>query len=227
MFEMNEDLPPESTDVESGAFVELISTRLSEAYQALQEGCAECGIELQEPTETEWEEMRANDKALEARMEETELIRSARSYARSVELLLTQSPVWERKGKELAQATTLGIRSVEQGLSEVDLLADCRHVLGWYQYFIEVKFRRALHGLYTDRDDALEQQSGVHGSAKIALLAVERSRVALTSLLHLVGDDDGLLDLLAQLERIEREGRATFPGALGFVRPGFDENQNS
>lgn len=221
VFEMNESLSDEAADPENDAFWDTIASRFAAAHQMLVEGAAEHGLVLEEPTEAELAAYAREDDALQARLAENALIREADAYADTVELLFGETALWEAKGARLAQETELGIKTVEKGLSEVDLLADCRHVLGWYQHFIGIKFRRALQGLW--EDDGNELQSDANGSAKIALLAVERSRIALKSLLQLLGHEDILLDLLAALERIEREGRRCFPEADRFRRPGFDD----
>ncbi|GAB4092795.1 hypothetical protein [Flaviaesturariibacter terrae] len=223
VFEMNQDLPPEAEDPENEAFWQTIASRLAGSLRMLQEGAAGHGIVLSEPDSDEYAAYAQQQEELRARIDACPLVQAARRYGDTVELLFTHSGLWERKGRELAQETTLGIKSVGTSMSEVELLADCRHVLGWYQHFIEIKFRRALHGLWDDDEEALEPQSDANGSAKIALIAVDRSRLALTSLLRLAGEDDTVLDLLALLEVIGREGRALFPGADGFRRPGFDD----
>ncbi|RYZ19756.1 MAG: hypothetical protein EOO16_18990 [Chitinophagaceae bacterium] len=223
VFEMNEDLPPEAADPENEAFWQTLSDRFTESLHLLEEGAARHGIVLEEPTPEELVLHRQQEEETGRRLEDTPLLTAARTYADAVEILFTESDLWERKGAALTRETTLGIKTVEKGLRETELLADCRHVLGWYQHFIGVKFQRALHGLWEDGDEARAPQSDANGSAKIALLAVERSRLALTTLLSLVGEEDAVLDLLATLERIEKEGRNHFPNAGRFCRPGFDE----
>jgi hypothetical protein len=62
------------------------------------------------------------------------------------------------------------------------------------------------------------------GSAKIALIAMDRSISAWAGLREALGDDpDGILDLLAQLAAIRRQTEKIFPEARAFVRAGFDE----
>jgi hypothetical protein len=63
------------------------------------------------------------------------------------------------------------------------------------------------------------------GSAKIALIAMDRSIGAWSGLRTTLAGADGdeILDLLVQLAAIGRETEKLFPHARAFVRPGFDE----
>ena len=62
------------------------------------------------------------------------------------------------------------------------------------------------------------------GSAKIALIAIDRSIEAWIKLLQLLPDhEDAIIPLLAALQKIKKSGEAEFPDARKFVRPGFDE----
>jgi hypothetical protein len=62
------------------------------------------------------------------------------------------------------------------------------------------------------------------GSAKIALIAIDRSssawRVMQSSLLE---KTDSIKPMLVELERMRRAAEQTFPQARDFIRPGFDE----
>ena len=62
------------------------------------------------------------------------------------------------------------------------------------------------------------------GTAKIALIAMDRSISAWAGMRETLGDEaDRLLDLLAQLASLRRDAEDLFPEARAFVRPGFDE----
>ena len=63
------------------------------------------------------------------------------------------------------------------------------------------------------------------GSAKVALLGIDRSLVAWTRMRqHFPKRADNILDILVDLERLRRLTEKTFPNARAFKRPGFDEN---
>ena len=62
------------------------------------------------------------------------------------------------------------------------------------------------------------------GSAKIALIAVEKSKAAwLRFLTHFPEKEDEIITLLAILEKTGKALEQYFPDARAFVRPGFDE----
>ena len=62
------------------------------------------------------------------------------------------------------------------------------------------------------------------GSAKIALIAMDRSISAWAGLREALGDEaDGILDLLASLTKLRSAAEGVFPKARAFVRPGFDQ----
>jgi hypothetical protein len=92
----------------------------------------------------------------------------------------------------------------------------------WDAHFIHVKLHRALRGL--DRDDADDDgvQSDANGSAKVALLSIDRSANAWQTLAAALTDvsavalGDALRDLRNALLEL-------FAQAMAFVRPGFDE----
>ena len=71
---------------------------------------------------------------------------------------------------------------------------------------------------------AAAEQNDSDGSAKVALIAIERSIGAWTRLrAHLPDRADELLDLLVMLDRLRRATDAQFPAARAFKRPGFDD----
>ena len=63
------------------------------------------------------------------------------------------------------------------------------------------------------------------GSAKIALIGMDRSLLAWTELRpHFPEQEDVILDFQLRLARIRGETERLFPNARAFVRPGFDED---
>ena len=95
-------------------------------------------------------------------------------------------------------------------------------IVSHYMFFIGAKIYRAITGLASE--DEPDYPADRDGSAKAALLAMERSRDAWQQLLEagVVSADQGrrwLEDLTWLIAAIER----VFPRARAFVRPGFDE----
>ncbi len=110
--------------------------------------------------------------------------------------------------------------SARDGLS-IDDPSDPRAVVGWFHALIAAKVYRALAGV---ADDEPEAQSDADGSAKVALLGIDRSRAAWTAIARTgaaAADEVApfLADLAALAEQIER----VFPHARAFIRPAFDE----
>jgi hypothetical protein len=93
----------------------------------------------------------------------------------------------------------------------------------WYAPFIGVKASRAISGI--DESDAWEDpsQSDSNGSAKITIIAIERSLLAWQVLRRhwpkLTGE---LLDLMLSLRELREEMTRLFPKWHKFIRPGFD-----
>ena len=103
--------------------------------------------------------------------------------------------------------------------------ADPCAVVQWDALLIPAKVHRALTGIARDAEDWDDDwPRDCDGSAKVALIAIDRSERAWREMARAgyVGHEtaspfvDSLVWLRAALERV-------FPGARAFVRPGFDE----
>lgn len=101
---------------------------------------------------------------------------------------------------------------------------DPRAIISWFHLMIHVKVMGALRGLADDDPAEREWPPDHDGSAKVALIGIDRSYTAWLDLVE-VGEVstaeatpflDDLLWLRGALER-------TFPRARSFVRPAFDE----
>jgi len=100
-------------------------------------------------------------------------------------------------------------------------LTDAFEVLKWFMHFIAVKFSRAVMQPF---EDTPEGRYDNNGSAKIAIIAVNRTVDALTIILNIMPEhEDQLLTALVRLARIKKRALKDFPEAMDFKRPGFDD----
>jgi len=139
---------------------------------------------------------------------------------------------WFKKYDKLFERTKAAlVRSFKMELPGTDPegeardLADICDIIRWYQYQIHVKLVRAWSGLGDEEvegDDGYPRDSD--GSAKVALLAIDRSLDAwLRMREHFPEKEKSILRLLVRLERLRRAAEAVFPRARAFHRPGFDD----
>ncbi len=114
-----------------------------------------------------------------------------------------------------------GVVSSLEGLDARDTL----EIVRWYQHLIYVKVNRALDGKMQAGEDSLEDDEyDANGSAKVALIGIEKSIAAWGVLHSFYGQDNSQLqEILFNLERLRRKVMNFFPGAQSFIRPGFDE----
>ena len=108
-------------------------------------------------------------------------------------------------------------------ISDEANLEEAVEVIRWYQYFIAAKAMRALLGKM-EEDGPDEFPSDADGSAKIALIAIDRSINAWAMISHHDPHDrESILNIISFLDRLGQAIEETFPKARSFVRPGFDD----
>ena len=127
--------------------------------------------------------------------------------------------------RHLERRVEKGLVSVASAKGELVRLNDCVEVIRWYQAFIYVKVCRAFLSLVEEQDDrtlAVTRDSA--GSAKVALIAIERSLAAWVAMRGMFPEEtDSMLEILLHLDRLRRSVQRKFPKAKSFRRPGFDE----
>jgi hypothetical protein len=134
----------------------------------------------------------------------------------------------ERRGREYALETARFLASVAPTLPSPKGAAGGMpapiEVVIWYHALIAVKIYRALASAAMSRQGKPGLADDAQGSAKVALIGIDRSRKALRQLqikLH----DARIERLIARLERLSAEVDRRFPDARAFVRPGLDEGR--
>ena len=111
------------------------------------------------------------------------------------------------------------------GLEGPASLDEMVEIIFWYHHFIYVKLMRAVRGALGKTPQMREDfPKDSDGSAKLALIAIDRSMAAWGFL-----DDcfpahrQQIFSIIQHLEGLRRRVENVFPQARNFVRPGFDE----
>jgi hypothetical protein len=106
-------------------------------------------------------------------------------------------------------------------------LQDALEVVRWDQHQIAVKLQRAVGSQINEERDAADEfdfAKDSEGSAKVALLGIDRSIDAwgeIESHFPLLSAETQ--ELQRHLRRMREEVEKAFPGARAFIRPGFDK----
>ena len=202
-----ESSDPEAQDIRNKAFWNKLSETFAETLELLKESAKEWGIDLETLDSTEnMENLKAKDKAAENHL----LSRAAKRYIGIVD-------DWFRERETFFFETAAAARS---GVN----LDEAFEVIRWYQYFISAKIIRAVRGKVEDDEKEYDEfPRDSDGSAKIALIAIDRSIAAWAVIRHYVADGaKGVIDAIAFLDSLRQAVEKTFPNARSFVRPGFD-----
>jgi hypothetical protein len=198
---------PETQDIRNEAFWRKLSGILGETLELLREAGKKWGIDLETlDSVSDTERMRASDEAAEGHV----ISRAAKSYSKMVE-------DWFREGEGLFFETATG---VNEGVN----LEEAFEVIRWYQYFIAAKVMRAVRGKTEEEEERFDESaSDSDGSAKIALIAIDRSIGAWAVIPHYNNlYAESVLEIISFLDRLRQAIEETFPNARSFIRPGFD-----
>lgn len=215
----------EANDISNEKFWNRINENLQLAFEMLQEDAEKQGIDI---TISE-EEAEDNKRQLDQEQQEAEDHLCAKLTKQYIDLaknwLDSSSELFKNKGEELIKVDSMDLpnRSPE---SEAALIEDALEAVQWYMMQIHVKTMRGLLG--REKDDAWFDSEGFprdsDGSAKVALIGIDRSIGAWGLLLNELPDEESrLLPILRLLERCRKSVESEFPQARDFVRPGFDE----
>ena len=106
------------------------------------------------------------------------------------------------------------------------IVREAFEVAAWDCHLIEVKVHRALSGRdEAEHGEAIDDdqiQNDWNGSAKVALISMDRSIAAWNTLAAATVDPDAAA-IAQRLHGLRLELERTFPDAMKFVRPGFDD----
>ena len=222
-------------DINNLKFWRKLETIFEEARETLAGWAEEAGIDLDSiGSQTAMEEH--DQRAQEA--DEHQLSELARQYARTVQ---------EWFEEELVGSLSVHDDMTAEAGEDIDV-SGAAEVIRWYQFFVAAKVIRALMSQsraappleVTGDDDPFPEsaEEGIddadafsevvhddgNGSAKIALIAIDRSMAAWHAMeMSLPQKSDSIAPIFAELERLRWLLEQEFPNAREFIRPGFDE----
>jgi drug/metabolite transporter superfamily protein YnfA len=191
-------------DIKNKEFWEHMSMVFQATWEMIAEGAQEMGIDLDE----------SNFEYVKPVHHKTEAEKLAEKYGlRLIKWLEKNEALFKQKAE-----TFLLINE-----NQLVTFQDAIDVIRWYSLFIAVKIHRA-HLTPYDFDDKETDRYDKNGSAKIALIGINRSLEAFSFLYnHLHELEDEILGYLADLSHIQKLMLKTFPKAMEFKRPGFDD----
>ena len=199
---------PATKDIRNEALWKKLSETFTETLELLREAGKKWGIELENlDSGSDSEKMRAEAEAAEAHV----ICRGAKGYSRMVEDWFKER---ERFFFGMAAFT-----DEEVGAKEA------LEVIRWYQYFIAAKIVRAIRGKMEEEEEGRDEEfpSDADGSAKIALIAMDRSIGAWALISrHFKLYAESVLEIISFLGLVRQAVEETFPKARSFIRPGFD-----
>lgn len=214
---------PDVRDLNNAKFWRKLETIFTDAHDLIRQCAQEAGVDL--------DDVAADEAIAEPRVETEdaeghEISVLARNYSSAVE-------TWFEN--EVIAADSLSDDASVQARREataIDLQAAVE-VIRWYQFFIAAKVFRALMGsddelrdVYPDdgEDEINPAQTDANGSAKIALIAIERSLGAWRIMQSCVPEkSESIAPLMTSLENLRSGIERIRPLARDFIRPGFDE----
>jgi hypothetical protein len=214
---------PDVRDLNNAKFWRKLESIFKDAHDLIRECAQEAGVDLDA---IEADEAIAEHQAETENAKGHELSVLARNYGGAVETWFDT---------ELIAAESLSDDASVQAKREataIDLQAAV-DVIRWYQFFIAAKVFRALMGsddelrdVYPadDQDEIDSAQTDANGSAKIALIAIERSLGAWRIMQSCVPEkSESIAPLMTILENLRSGIEEALPLARDFIRPGFDE----
>ncbi len=211
----------DSHDMKNQAFWDGLSEVLAIAHEMLKEKARELGID---PAALDEEQDAGQCERIHEMAREQPCSQAAMKYIEMANEWFEQNEARIREAGEelesLARAEVPGTNPADDAIQ----ISDCVEVIRWYQHPIYVKLCRAATGV--SREELQEMKGAARdadGSAKVALIGIERSIAAWAALLvHLPDRERTVLHILCALQRLLAQVETTFPGARAFLRPGFD-----
>jgi hypothetical protein len=207
-------------DTINEAFWQRFSEMLHDTLSMVKEMAKEAGIDIDAiDTDESWID---SDSIKENYLPDL-ISHASKNYAKSVDEWFNSNDfLFYEKEDELNRIRL--ISSQHNPEKEAADIENATEVIRWYQYQIHVKLKRAINSASEESMDSGDFPKDSDGSAKVALVGIDRSISAWNMLLiYFAEQKEQILILIALLENIKNRVEIRFPCARDFIRPGFDE----
>ncbi len=218
-FQIQSDIDFDDENLNVNAFAMLIQRNLKDAVEMLEKIANETGID--------WEEVKKGTKSESyippkfSTSQKTIQSLSKQYYKKAQFWLESNEELVKEKEVEINRKNQIGI-NVEKEVAELN---EAFSNIYYYLEFIDPKIRRAIEGLHDEWTMSLAPiQNDATGTAKIAMIAIEKSLASWNYIRNQIPDiDDDALDILVNLSQMLEGMKKEFPNVNEFIRPGFDE----
>ena len=202
------DVDPARHDINNAAFWQKLSGIFADTRQLIDSWAKEAGVTF-DPAELE--EIAREKDQLHQDVRNHPLAIVAGDYAQTV-------ADWFRPNETTEHSDTQ-----EQTASDKSDTDEYVEKILWYHIFIAAKLMRALQSIL--EADANEYAGcDADGSAKVALIGIDRSLIAWNVLAEAQSAKlDSIQKIMLQLENLRLDAERQFPHAREFIRPGLDE----
>ena len=210
---------PESLDAQNEKYWLKLSEIMQVTLEMVQDFAEENGIDLSVIDNEAHEQQEAK---IQAEVKQFECTQKSLDYVKIINRWLKENqPAIDQKIEDLAELEEIGIAT---SIDELTDISDILEIIHWYKHQINVKIMRAKRSKMEEEADDDDFPKDSDGSAKVALIGIDRSISAWGKMLDFFpASEDELLKILVRLERLRRSVEKEFPDARAFVRPGFDE----
>ena len=212
-------------DQKTRAFKERLGENILKANAILLKAARDAGLNMEAAQARIEESVRQNEN-LEIKIQEHPLVVLSAQYSLIGRDWLKTQPGMLDHLEDLKAQLTIGVETNEGAKRETRVIKESLAAIQWYLDFIHDRLSRAVEGKLISDEKQLshaDEPRDHDGSAKIAIIAIDRSIEAWSALFTILPqDEDHFLKVLSMLERMKRSAIREFPLAASFVRPGFD-----
>ena len=213
---------PQASDMNNEKFWQSLSEIFKVTREMLEESAEEMGIDLDS---IDFEEASRDEGIKDKIVKNHTCCKTAKKYYEMVDEFFESEyiPSLQVVDKSAGEkAPELPKTDKLEGPATLDELVE---IIFWYHHFIYVKLMRSVRGALEEPSELLEEfPKDSDGSAKVALIAIDRSMAAWGHMHnHFPSHQDQILGIIKHLDNLRKRVEQVFPDARNFIRPGFDE----